>query len=373
MKASSIKAIIRPLLLSTSFTCFFLLFSLASLDIVLRVYSYSKHPGSRHFDADVSKYPHVKENYLKSGLSISDTKELLKETWVPNGWEYTPVLGFKETARSGKFVNISGLGFRLNSPKEPLAKELISSNKKIYVFGGSTTFGYGVQDSATIPAHLSKMIPSMRVFNFGRGYYFSEQENFLFDELISSSISKPKLAIFVDGVNERCGNHIYLSEMKSIFTEVSSRNYNWSPREFMKPVSTILSKLGKNRQGLRLSQRGCRDRYAGSSITLPEKFKMSLDKRAALCDLHRIRCLTYIQPFPGYKNVHIHGTLTDSAVKKAQELSRVSVKSGFHETVDITSALSELKEHAYVDNVHYSSSAMQTIARRIYLNIANYL
>ena len=373
MKANSISSIIRPLLLSTSFTCLFLLFTLASLDIILRIYSYSKHPGSRHFDADVSKYPHVKENYFKSGLSISDIKELLRETWVPNGWEYTPVLGFKETARSGRFVNISDLGFRLNSAKEPLAKDLISSNKKIYVFGGSTTFGYGVQDSATIPAHLSKMIPSMRVFNFGRGYYFSEQENYLFDELISSSISKPKLAIFVDGINERCGNHIYLSEMKSIFTEVSSRNYNWTPREFMKPVSTILSKLGKKKQGLRLSQQGCKDRYANSSITIAEKFKMSLEKRAALCNFHRIRCLTYIQPFPSYKNIHVHGVLTDSAAKKAHELSQVSVKSGFHETIDLTSALSELKEHAYVDNVHYSSSAMQAIARRISKNINDHL
>lgn len=217
------------------------------------------------------------------------------------------------------------------------------------------------------------MIPSMKVFNFGRGYYFSEQENHLFDELASSSIADPKLAIFIDGINERCGNHIYLSEMKSVFTDVSSRGYNWSPREFMKPVTTILSKLSKNKQGLRLSQDGCTDSYAKTSITLAEKFKMSLEKRAALCSFHRVRCLTYIQPFPSYKNIHIHGTLTDSAAKKAQELSRISVNSAFHETIDITSALLEMKEHAYVDNVHYSSTAMQVIARRISKSIADYL
>lgn len=365
MDRSALKTLVKPILLTTSFTCTLLLLSITSLDITLRQFSHLKPPGSRHFDADVAKYPHVIKNYTASGLTVAEVKELLKETWINEGWEYTPILGFKEKPRNGKYVNISTLGYRRNSLTQPTDTDLVSSQAKIYVFGGSTTFGYGVNDSATIPANLARAFPGMKVFNFGRGYYYSKQENILFDELLSSGIPRPQLAIFIDGVNERCDIDVYQKEMQDLFSEISSRSYNWSPREFMKPIMVIINKFAKARGGLRLAQEGCKDAYSGLYSTVSERFESSLRKRADLCEKYRIKCLTYIQPFPGYKNVHIHGDLTESSIKKANMLSKSLVSTDFHDTIDIVSSLQELKEHAYVDNVHYSAVAMKMISSSI--------
>ena len=362
MDRSSLKTLVKPVLLTASFTCALLLFSITSLDITLRLLSHLKPPGSRHFDEDVAKYPHVIQNYSASGLTLTEVKDLLKETWINQGWEYTPILGFKETPRTGKHVNISNLGYRRNSLNQPTDIDLIKSPDKVYIFGGSTTFGYGVNDSATIPANLAKALPDMKVFNFGRGYYYSKQENILFDDLLSSSITKPKLAVFIDGVNERCDIDIYQKEMQDLFHEISSRSYNWGPREFMKPILTIINKFAKSRGGLRLAQRGCKDVYSGLYSTVSEKFETSLQKRADLCRKYRIKCLTYIQPFPGHNNIHVHGDLTESSSKKANMLSKVLISTEFHDTIDITNSLQDFKKHAYVDNVHYSAAAMKTIS-----------
>ena len=51
----------------------------------------------------------------------------------------------------------------------------------MFVFGGSTTFGYGVPDEQTIASHLQEVLShqtarEVRVYNFGRGMYRSSQE-----------------------------------------------------------------------------------------------------------------------------------------------------------------------------------------------------
>ena len=74
------------------------------------------------------------------------------------------------------------------------------------MFGGSTTFGYGVTDIETIPSVLQQKLRASSskqvcVYNFGRGFYYSTQERILFSNLLVAGII-PELAIFIDGLNE---------------------------------------------------------------------------------------------------------------------------------------------------------------------------
>ncbi|MBC3538181.1 SGNH/GDSL hydrolase family protein [Rufibacter sp. H-1] len=75
----------------------------------------------------------------------------------------------------------------------------------VFVFGGSTTFGYGVADSETLPSHLQrafqKIDPKIRCYNFGRGFYYSVQERALFEKLLLEG-ARPDVVVFVDGLNE---------------------------------------------------------------------------------------------------------------------------------------------------------------------------
>src|SRR5262249_16264640 len=81
-----------------------------------------------------------------------------------------------------------------------------SSRRRVFVFGGSTTFGYGVPDDETIPAYLQQAlrargINDVALFNFGVGNYYSTQERIAFLRLLTDGRS-PEIAIFIDGINE---------------------------------------------------------------------------------------------------------------------------------------------------------------------------
>jgi hypothetical protein len=77
----------------------------------------------------------------------------------------------------------------------------------VFVFGGSTTFGIGVPDDQTIASHLQPALGTagqgreVRVYNFGRGAYYSSQERALFDRLAVAG-TLPDLAVFIDGLND---------------------------------------------------------------------------------------------------------------------------------------------------------------------------
>ena len=105
----------------------------------------------------------VAEKHNKTNISLSypdknqsTINELLRETWS-RGLEYESYTQFKEKPFKGKFVNVHLAGFRSNNSKiQPWPPD--PNNFNIFVFGGSTTFGYGVADSETIVSYLEKKL-----------------------------------------------------------------------------------------------------------------------------------------------------------------------------------------------------------------------
>jgi hypothetical protein len=131
----------------------------------------------------------------------ADLAELTAETWKPLRFE--PFTLFRERERQGRFVNVDPRGFRAVKDQGPWPPEKTRFN--VFVFGGSTTFGYGVADDDTIPSHLQETLAHVHsgvcVYNFGRGYYYSVQERILFEQLLLSG-AVPDVAVFLDGLND---------------------------------------------------------------------------------------------------------------------------------------------------------------------------
>ena len=161
----------------------------------------------------------VKDRYFMPSLSLRgvalepaypdftrrELHALLHETWS-QPFLYEPFTQFKERPRTGRYVNVSEHGFRAGlAPPPPWPPDRRFRN--VFLFGGSTAFGYGLPDHQTIAAFLQRRLPSepsareWRVYNFGRGAYYSSQERILFEQLLVSG-AVPDLAIFVDGLNE---------------------------------------------------------------------------------------------------------------------------------------------------------------------------
>jgi len=121
------------------------------------------------------------------------------------GPRFDQFVGFKEAPFRGKYVNVADNGYRLSPPQGPWPID--PKNYNVFVFGGSTTFGYGVTDDQTIPARMQAIMMEhslarrVCVYNFGRGFYYSTPERILFEQLLLGG-ARPNLAVFLDGVND---------------------------------------------------------------------------------------------------------------------------------------------------------------------------
>jgi hypothetical protein len=155
-------------------------------------------PGPRHFQelhgAAARVYP---------GRTTEEVKALLDEIWS-RSVEYQPFYEFKERAYRGRFVNVSEEGFRRVRDQGPWPPSPDDLN--VFVFGGSTTFGYGIADDETLASFLQEELKRrrrrpVRVYNFGCAYHYSSQERARFQQLLIEGFV-PHLAVFVDGLND---------------------------------------------------------------------------------------------------------------------------------------------------------------------------
>jgi hypothetical protein len=116
--------------------------------------------------------------------------------------DYAPFVEFAQVAREGRWVNVSPEGVRAAPGKQ---RPLAAPGPKVFVFGGSTTFGMGVADDETIPARLEQALATSgrpaAVYNLGVLAYYSTQERIAFEQLLTRGIV-PDAAVFVDGLND---------------------------------------------------------------------------------------------------------------------------------------------------------------------------
>lgn len=122
---------------------------------------------------------------------------------LPNAYE--PFVDFRSAAISTSTINIHQAGFRIGGKDQaswPLDRNAIN----VFVFGGSTTVGSGVDDGKTIPAALQAILRSktrlpINVYNFGVGAYFSSQEVTYFQNQLRYGYV-PDMVVFIDGLND---------------------------------------------------------------------------------------------------------------------------------------------------------------------------
>jgi hypothetical protein len=137
-------------------------------------------------------------------LTDAQRNQLLTETWR-RPFVYEQFLEFKEQPIQGQYVTVNEQGCRVTPPAGPWPID--PKNRNVFVFGGSTTFGYGVADDQTIPYYIQQLLANSGdgrrtcVYNFARGFYYSTQERIQFEQALQSGI-KPDLAVFIDGLND---------------------------------------------------------------------------------------------------------------------------------------------------------------------------
>ena len=108
-----------------------------------------------HTDVE-KKYGIEKLAQVYPARSEEEIRALLRETWS-RPVIYEPFTQFREKEFQGRFVNVAPQGFRVsqNQGAWPPAK----TDFNIFLFGGSTIFGYGVSDNETLASRIQATLP----------------------------------------------------------------------------------------------------------------------------------------------------------------------------------------------------------------------
>ncbi len=149
-------------------------------------------------------YPETDFTKVYPDLSPADIDLLQRDSYRLR-MVYEPFVEFRVAPTKTKFIEVTDAGFRKGLTYQPWPPS--KRDRVVFVFGGSTTFGYDVKNEDALPCaiqnQLNSLYPrqSVQCYNFGCGYYFSSQERILFETLLVKGFV-PDLAIFVDGVND---------------------------------------------------------------------------------------------------------------------------------------------------------------------------
>ena len=313
-----------------------------------------------------SKYKSKEHPYITEQVNLFDmTDENLnifhQETWGNfHKFTYIPFIGHSETERKGKFVNFN----------QKNGRKVIRPNnckKNVYLYGGSTTFGYNVTDKNTIAQQLQNLInDEYCIFNHGRAYYYSKQENNLFISHIENN-KKIDYAFFLDGINERCGGYEYDTHLYRSFQILVERPYNMWKKTFSDFVYSLPSLQFYNSIIVKHRWRNFSENNildidsCKNQIPLDQLFEKRTKLRHALCKEQNIKCFSFLQPFAGIHGKQIDKLLEENTKKELLNKYKI-LKNNKYYVIDLGYVLDNDQKLSYVDGVHYAPLTNKKIA-----------
>ena len=313
------------------------------------------------------------------GYSESEIDALLEETH-DRGFIYDPYQGYREAPYRGRYVNVSEHGYRYNFAGQPDVND--STLIPIFIFGGSTTFGYGVSDSMTVAAYLDRAVShkntAYRVYNFGAGGYFSPQEMIWFKRTLTQ-FRKPAIAVFLDGLNEfkiQGEDPLFAGDIRKLLgTMKLSEDISDS-----KAGLGLLFKLPVFQLWYRSTEQKKITRSPIQTMATSEKTKQLIKRYKTNCLIDHllanafgVKTLFVIQPVPQYDydlGYHIFGAdpdLKDPLINDGYAMLKNSLSDSSLTWLWLADMQHDAKQNFYVDNVHYNPLMNQMIAEKIFM------
>lgn len=296
-------------------------------------------------------------------LSKNEIRQMLDETYYEGAWTYSPYVGFTETPRNGRFVSVSPEGFRWGPDR---TAKLSGPEPRICLFGGSTMFGYGVDDAHTIGANLQHLldrdVPArhLRVLNLGHGSYYSEQEAILYHKLLLQG-RRCAVALFFDGWNENQVEPKFSVEQKVLFDD----NNRGPGTLFLLAVSQLTLFRDINNR----SHRG-----EGFAVIPPDaivqRYRKARETIRRLATADGAQQIFVIQPAPGFRNRFLNYPLkreycvpgSSCQTVMATRMGGLAALAKDVDTFDLTGLFGQWETLPFIDEIHYSPKANSAVA-----------
>ena len=170
--------------------------------------------GGLRYDDDRGLLDQLTDHYL-------DLPYYQGRPWAADYWrentaarqrtEYHPFVGWRRPPYAGQWVNVGDDGLR----HVPGTRCDDPGAYRLWVFGGSTIWGWGAPDGETIPAHLQRLLAepvrqtlgrSLCVVSFGETAWVANQGLIALSLRLAAG-ETPDRVIFYDGVNEVLSAH----------------------------------------------------------------------------------------------------------------------------------------------------------------------
>lgn len=321
-------------------------------------------------------------------LSHTEINTLLSETYSPaRAYVYEPFTEFRERPYAGKYINVDKNGFRVSKNQGPWPPNR-EKYFTVFLFGGSTTFGFGVPDDQTIASHLQEFLASsglrreVRVYNFGQTSYYSTQERIYFEKLLVAGF-RPDMAIFIDGLND---SHHYDDRPSSaarieqaLAGDAVERSQSFVKVPMVRAVLSLKQRLGLagNGEAAGDEQKLAQDAAAcGNEAILQNVINRYVENKKIIETVafaYEVKALFVWQPVSIYKydqrynlfandhdrNVCVSGIYPRMANYSQQHPLGV----GFFWAADIEE---NAVEPLYVDSLHYSGKMSRILAKHIF-------
>lgn len=372
--------------------------------------------GSINYAKFISRFRSDKEFFLPDGSPVDNGKrspyqlewfdfnaygnvnpiyaaEVLDDFFIlsQKGFIYQPWVQFSEPIFHGKRVNVDldELGFpirrtinpQMNGGQIPI---------KIFVLGGSTTFGYNVSDEHTWPTAFARILNeksknlelnlNVQVINYGRGFYYSSQEVVLLIDLLKMG-HRPSLVIFMDGVNE--GIEEGLNEDMPFFSEKAAKLFRRAQTgSFNDVLKMTVAQLPLIKWAESLKQRLLRH-FTTSNYIEPNsepmlhealgkilnRYRQNKAIAKEICKLYGIKYLFFAQPSPIYNypfDLYRQKNLPPKFFT-TRRLAQQGYKELDREVINLSSLFNlwGKNKKAIIDDCHYSPSFNYVLAERI--------
>ena len=307
-----------------------------------------------------------KEKVLKA---YPDVEEEQVDALLQNTWDrpvvYDEATYFKEQEYDSEYVHIHPKGIRYHGKE--LTWPINVDKENIFVFGGSTTFGYGQKGEHTIPAFLQQYVKqknsSVEVYNFGAAFYYSTQEKLKLASLVEQGVI-PDRVIFIDGLNEFYMHDSTLVERQNELKDTWKNNCIYWAKNI--PIGRLVYSLYK--LTLTPEEQIYAPDFADYCV---ERYFTNKSSIEAICKKHAIPVLFVIQPVPYY-----HYDLTHHLFI-SPEMMNEEVRKGYTlwskeklDTIQNLLWLADMQKNKnyYVDEVHYTKEMNRMIAKEIVEN-----
>jgi len=300
---------------------------------------------------------------------------------------YTPFIEFRESKRNEKFVSVSKYGNRCNKNDINICEGPKGGKNEIWIFGGSSTFGYGLKNDETIAAALNNILFDKKIINFGQAYFNSTQNRIFFQNLLSY-FPEPESVIFFEGFNDFRNEHLVnyqypggssLSKhfKKLIETkEISSfdRFKQWLQKRFNRlnfvRLYKQITRNEKNNNQIKVEKIINADE---AYRILIKKLENNLKINKVIGDKFSINIINVMEPVGLSENSYSSSSLPSDYLKDIDNLllhhkkiyDKIENDPNFFKHVDLNLINYQIEEQMFIDRAHFSKEFSKKIAEKV--------